>query len=115
MDRRQTILTMPGVYTLVSFGAEPAEIPGPVLQTIRRAVDSSLRIEPKPYVRSEQSSKRQSVVRKGPLAGATGIVESTGTTYDLIVAIDLIAKSVAIRVDPAWLCLELDRDRKSVV
>jgi len=107
MDRRKTILTTPGVYTIACFGAETARLPGIVLQTIRRALDCSLHIEPKPYVSEERMSKAQTVIRKGPLAGAVGIIEGMGSAYDLVISLGIIAKSVAIRIDPSWLCIEV--------
>jgi len=109
MERRKTILTTPGVYTIACLGTEPAKLPGLVLHTVRRALDCSLHIESKPYVGEARMSKAQTVIKKGPLAGAVGIIESTGDAYDLVMSIVLIAKSVAIRIDPSWLCLEVGR------
>lgn len=103
MERKKIILTTPGVYTIACFGSEPAKIPGLLIQTIRRALDSSLPIRPRPFVSEELIFKQQIIVRKGPLADAIGMIEHRSSTCELIVSIELIAKSVAIEIDASWL------------
>lgn len=106
MERKNTILTTPGVYTIVCVGFEPAEIPRSALETVRRALDSSLHLEPRLFAVASVHSQQQVALDKGPLAGAIGAIQQTGTACELIVSIELIEKSVAIRIDPTWLAHE---------
>lgn len=106
MERRTKILTTPGVYTIVSIGTTPAEIPAIALRTVRSALEYSLHVEPRPYSGTQGISAELTDVKSGPLAGAVGAVDRKADTCDLVVSIDQIAKSVAIRIDPSWLCPE---------
>jgi len=97
LDRRLQILSTPGVYTIVSFGDAPAEIAFAEIDAIRRAVSSSMPLEPHPYL-AEGDCVR---VVRGPLAGVAGILQRRKDVCRLVVSVELLGRSAAVEIDAA--------------
>lgn len=95
LDRRARILSVPGVRRIVGVAGRPDTIPSAEIEAIRRAVNSSLRVEPHPFLRRGDRVR----VRTGPLAGVEGILLRKKTMCRLILSATLLEKSVAVELD----------------
>jgi transcription antitermination factor NusG len=94
-QRLLPILTTPGVCRIVSCGDRPAPIPFSEIEGIRRVVESTLRIEPHPFLKSGDWVR----VKCGPIAGVEGILLRKKNVARLILSVEMLGKSAAVEVD----------------
>jgi transcription antitermination factor NusG len=92
---RWKILATPGVHSFVTFGNQPASVPDVELDAIRKAVESSLRVEPHPFLHSGDWVR----VKSGPLEGIEGILVRKKGCHRLVLSLQLLGKSMAVEVD----------------
>jgi transcription antitermination factor NusG len=104
---RLSVLQVPGVAHLVSFGSHPARLDADQMETLRKGL-KELRAEPHPYL----TVGRRVRVRSGPLQGTEGILLRRKNRYRVILCMDLILRSAAVEVDIADLELLAARDRQ---
>ena len=97
LARRLQILTTPGVHKMLMVGEQPAVIPEGEIEAIRRAVQSSLRVEPHPFLRCGDRVR----VKSGRLEGIEGILTRKKNLYRLILSVELLGQSAAVEVDAA--------------
>lgn len=90
-----SILTTAGVSGVVSCGGRPAPIPGSEIEGIRRIVESTLRVEPHPFLRSGDWVR----VKYGPVAGVEGILLRQKNSARLVLSVEMLGKSAAVEVD----------------
>jgi transcription antitermination factor NusG len=95
LERRASILSTPGIHSIVTIAGRPAPIPTTEIEVIRTAVNSSLRVEPHPFLRCGDRVR----VRIGPLAGVEGILLRKKNICRLILSTTLLERSVAVEVD----------------
>jgi transcription antitermination factor NusG len=95
LDRRLDVVTTPGVFALVGAGGRPAMIPPEEIEAIRRATESSLRIEPHPFLKCGDRVR----VKSGPLKGIEGILVRKKNLYRLVLSVELLGKSAAVEID----------------
>jgi transcription antitermination factor NusG len=95
MDRRLEILSTPGVHMILMAGSVPAVIPNQEMEAIRRAVSSSLAIEPHPLI-SEGDVVR---VKSGPLTGVQGILQRKRDQFRLVLSIQMLGRAAAVEID----------------
>lgn len=95
LERWLPILTTPGVSSIVSWGARPAAIPLSDIEGLRRIVESTLRVEPHPFLRSGDWVR----VKYGPIAGLEGILLRKKNTTRLVLSLEMLGKSAAVEVD----------------
>jgi transcription antitermination factor NusG len=93
---RLSVLQVPGVVHLVSFGGHPARLDANQMETLRKGL-KELRAEPHPYL----TVGRRVRIRSGPLQGTEGILLRRKSRYRVILCMDLIMRSVAVEVDIA--------------
>ncbi|PYU29031.1 MAG: NusG-like protein [Acidobacteria bacterium] len=93
-------LSAPGVCMIVGVGGQPTAIPASEIQAIRKALSSSLRVEPHPFLCCGDQVR----LRTGPLAGVEGILLRKKNVCRLILSVALLGRSVAVEVDA--LCVE---------
>jgi transcription elongation factor/antiterminator RfaH len=96
-DRWLQILSTAGVASIVSCGGRPAAISSSEIEAIRQIVESSLRVEPHPFLRSGDWVR----VRFGPIAGVEGILIRKKNTVRLVLSVEMLGKSAAVEVDAA--------------
>lgn len=96
LDRRLDVLTTPGVCFFVGANG-PAVIPSAEIDGIRRATDSSLVIEPHPFVRCGDRVR----VKSGPFEGIEGILVRKKSLYRLVLSVELLGRSAAVEIDSA--------------
>ncbi len=90
-----SVLTTPGVHTVVGFGGQPASIPDVEIEAIRRVVDSSVKAEPHPFLRCGDRVR----VTAGPLRGLEGLLVLKKNWWKLLLSIEMLQRSVAVEVD----------------
>lgn len=91
------ILNTRGVVRILSSNGSYETVPAHQIDSIRRLVDTNVEYDPYKYL----EEGKQVVVVEGPLQGVHGkIVERKGRNR-LIVSIDIIQRSVSVKVDPA--------------
>lgn len=94
-ERWLQILTATGVSSIVSCGDWPAIIPHAEVEGVRRLVESSLKIEPHPFLKAGDWVR----VKYGPIAGVEGILLRKKNIARLILSVEMLGKSVAVEVD----------------
>jgi transcription antitermination factor NusG len=70
MDRQLQLVSTPGVITILQTSGRPAIVSHEQIDALRRIVESSVRVEPHPYL--ERGDRVR--VKAGPLAGVEGIL-----------------------------------------
>jgi transcription antitermination factor NusG len=95
LERRLDIVTTPGIYALVSTAGQPAAIPAIELEAVRRAVESTMRVEPHPFLKCGEWVR----VKCGPLAGFQGILLRKKNLYRLVVSVEMLGKAAAVEID----------------
>lgn len=95
LERRLDIVTTPGIYALVSTAGQPAAIPPIELEAVRRAVESTLRVEPHPFLKCGDWVR----VKCGPLAGFQGILIRKKNLYRLVLSVEMLGKAAAVEID----------------
>jgi transcription antitermination factor NusG len=91
------ILSTPGVFFIVENAGHACAIPEEQIQAIHAIVESNVRFEPHPFLRSGEVVR----IRSGPLSGISGIIVKPKNKYRVVVSIELLRKAVAIEVDAA--------------
>jgi transcription antitermination factor NusG len=89
------ILTTPGVSSIVSCGGQPAAIPFSEIEGVKQVVDSTLRVEPHPFLKSGDRVR----VKYGPIAGVEGILLRKKNVARLVLSVEMLGKSVAVETD----------------
>jgi len=89
------ILTTPGVSSIVSCGDQPVAIPFSEIEGVKRVVESTLRVEPHPFLKSGDWVR----VKYGPIAGVEGILLRKKNVARLVLSVEMLGKSAAVEVD----------------
>jgi transcription antitermination factor NusG len=95
LERWLPIITTPGVCNIVSCGGRPAAIPHSEIEGVRRIVESTLRVEPHPFLRSGDWVR----VKYGPIAGVEGILLRKKNIARLVLSVEMLGKSAAVEVE----------------
>lgn len=95
IDRMLSIVTTPGVHSMVSWGGRPADIPAREIEAIRRMVEGPLQVEPHPYLKCGDVVR----IKSGPLQGIEGILVRKTRGYRLVLSVEMLSKSAAVEVD----------------
>ncbi len=92
---RVAVLRIPGVRSIVSAGPNPAPIPAREIAAIEAMVRSGLPVQPWPFLKLGQKVR----VTSGPLRGVEGILVQFRKTWQVIVSVELLQRSVAAEID----------------
>jgi transcription antitermination factor NusG len=95
LDRRLQILGTPGVHGFVGWSGRAAPIPEEEIAAVVRTIESSLKVEPHPFLRCGDWVR----VRSGPLEGIEGILVRKKNLFRLVLSVEMLQKSVAVEVD----------------
>ena len=94
LGERLRVLRIPGLVTLVGFGAGPTALPDSEVEALRSTV--RMHCEPHPFLPIGQ----RVTVKSGPLMGLSGIlVNRRQNGYRLVVNVELIRQACAIEVN----------------
>ena len=94
--RRLEVLKDPSVHAIVEKAGHPEVIPEHEIAAIRRAVESSLQIEPHPFSDDGDCAR----IKSGPLAGLEGILIRQQDQLRLVLSVETLGQSVAVEVGP---------------
>jgi len=92
---RLPVLVIPGVISIVSSGKMPLPIPEQQIQAVQTVVTSGLPYGPLAALHAGQPVE----VKYGPLRGLEGIVLELRNTYQLIISVPLLSRSVSVVID----------------
>jgi transcription antitermination factor NusG len=95
IDQRIQILSTPGVNAIIRTGNLPAEISNEEIAAIRRLVESTLRVEPHPFLNEGDFVR----IKAGPLEGLEGFVSRKKDAVRLVLSIQILGQSAAVEID----------------
>ncbi len=94
-EQRIAILRTPGVSRLVGKDYVGSPIPDKQIEDVWTLVNSQLRLDPHPFVRVGDRVR----ILSGSLQGVEGILARKNADATLVVSIELLQRSVAVRID----------------
>ena len=94
-EQRLSIVSTPGVVTIVAFDGALARVPDEQIDSVRRLVSSELKFDPCPFIREGTAVR----VVSGPLAGVNGHLVRKGTHARLLLAVEAVGQAVSVQVD----------------
>jgi transcription antitermination factor NusG len=92
---RLLVMNQPGVQWVVSFGRGPALIPNQEISSLRRALESGLRLGPWPHLEAGQRVR----IDEGALAGTEGRLVRDSRSWRVVISVDALRRSIAVEVD----------------
>jgi transcription antitermination factor NusG len=92
---RLLIFQARGVIGFVGPNNKATPIPAQQIETIRSLLQAQVDIRPHPYLNVGQRIR----IRNGALQGLEGVLVRVASDHSLVVSVDLIHKSVAIRLE----------------
>ena len=97
LESSLSIVTTPGFCAFVTTGGRAAPIPDVEIDAVKRTIESSVRMEPHPFLKCGDPVR----IKSGPLEGLEGILVRKNNLLRLVVSIELLMTSAAVEVD-AW-------------
>jgi len=95
LDRRLHVLNTPGVFGFVGWSGRAAAIPEAEIEAVLRMIESSLKVEPHPFLKCGDWVR----VKSGPLEGIEGILVRKKNLFRLVLSVEMLKKSVAVEVN----------------
>jgi transcription antitermination factor NusG len=95
LSDRLRVLQLPGVVRFVSSGGLPTALQENEIEALRRGLVHQLGFKSHPYLKVG----RQVQVKRGPMAGAQGILVRRKQNCRLVISLDAIMRSVALEID----------------
>jgi transcription antitermination factor NusG len=92
---RLRVLEVPGVVRLVGFDGHPAVLSEQEIEALRESLARELKVRPHPYL----TVGRRVRIKSGPLSGLKGILVRKKGSFQVIVSIELIMRSVIAEVE----------------
>jgi transcriptional antiterminator NusG len=94
-ENRFRVLNVPGAVRFVGHEGHADPIPEEQIQHVRRFLESSIAIDPYPYIRV---GTRVEVIA-GPLKGIRGILVKKRGRFRFVLQVDLIRQAVSVEID----------------
>ena len=94
-ENRYRILNIPGAVRFVGFEGRANPIPDEQIAYVRRFLESSITVDPYPYL---QTGSRVEVTA-GPLKGIRGILVEKRGRFRFVIQVDLIRQAVSVEID----------------
>jgi transcription antitermination factor NusG len=94
MERQISLLSTPGVHSIVCTGKIPAAVADDEIAAIRRAMDHSVAMEPAPFI---CEGDRVRVVC-GPLLGVEGVLQRRKDAMRLIISVEILGRSASVEI-----------------
>jgi transcription antitermination factor NusG len=94
-ENRFRILNLPGAVRFVGLEGRADPIPEEQIEYVRRFLESSISVDPYPYM---QVGTRVEVIA-GPLKGIHGILVEKRGRFRFVIQVDLIRQAVSVEID----------------
>lgn len=94
-DRKLTVVTTPGVVSIVSFGRVEAPVADEEIESLETLLRSGLPLGPWPYARAGDRVR----IESGCLEGVCGTVIREKDTCRVVVNVEILQRSVAVEID----------------
>ncbi len=98
LQRRISVLAVPGVIAIVGRGNVPAALPDDEIEALRAGLEQG-RFEPHPYLVAGERVR----IRAGALEGLEGIVLRRKNEIRVVLTLELIQRSIAVEMDAEYL------------
>ncbi len=92
---RFRILNVPGAVRFVGFEGRATPIPAEQIESVRRFLESSLSVDPYPYMKIG----RKVEVIAGPLKGMQGKLVQKKGKFRFVIQVDLIRQAASVEID----------------
>ena len=94
-EERLTVLRTPGVLAFVGNERQGTPIPDEQIESLQAAIREKIPCAAHPFIRIGQRVR----IRGGALDGMQGILVHQGADQSLVISVELLQRSVAIRVE----------------
>lgn len=94
-EDRLRVLTLDGVFQLVGGGRQGTPIPDEQINAVRALIDGQLPVSAYPFLKIGQRVR----IRSGALSGIEGILVARNGDRTLVVSVDAIQRSLAVRIE----------------
>ena len=94
LERQISLLSTPGVHSIVCTGKSPAAIADDEISAIRCAMDHSVAMEPAPFIREGERVR----VLFGPLRGVEGILQKRKDAMRLLISVEILGRSASVEI-----------------
>jgi transcription antitermination factor NusG len=95
VDERLKVLRTPGVLGFVGNERQGTAIPDEQIESLRTVIDKNAPFYPHPFIGAGKRIR----IRGGALDGVEGIFVRQGEDQSLVVSVELLSRSVSIRVE----------------
>lgn len=92
---RAAVARVPGVVSLVGWNGVPVPVPDREIESVQAILACRVRLRPYQFFPAGKRVR----IRGGALEGVEGIFVSSGSERNLVVSVELIQRSVAMRLD----------------
>jgi transcription antitermination factor NusG len=95
-DTMLAVLKTPGVVRFIGIiPGEPEPVPEEQIISLKKLVENKESIDPYPYLKEGQRVR----IKKGPLAGAYGILVKKAEQHIFVLSVDILCQGVSIKID----------------
>lgn len=95
IGERLQVLRTPGVFGFVGSERQGTPIPDAQIEHLRKAISEKVPCALHPFIRTGQRVR----IRGGALDGVEGILMRQGAEQSIVLSVELLRRSVSIRVD----------------
>jgi transcriptional antiterminator RfaH len=103
LSSRLPVMMTPGIFSIVGNGPDPEPVCEHEMEGIRRMLESGFKPVPWPYLLPGQEVSLES----GPLRGVQGVVVDANNGKWLVVSVNLLRRSVAVKVEREFLSVKV--------
>jgi transcription antitermination factor NusG len=103
LSNRLPVMTTPGIFSIVGSGSEPEAICEHEVEGVRRMIESGFTPIPWSYLSPGQEVSLES----GPLRGVQGVVVDANNGKWLVVSVNLLRRSLAVKIEREFLSVKL--------
>jgi transcription antitermination factor NusG len=99
IKKQMSIITTPGVMSVVSFGKEAAPVADSEIETVQAVLRSGLGTEPCPFLHIGERIR----IQEGALEGLEGILVKKKNEWRIVVSVTMLQRSVSVEIDREWI------------
>jgi transcription antitermination factor NusG len=99
-EEKRVVLDVPGTISIVGNGRQAISVPSGEIEALRAGLNSR-RAEPHPYL----AIGDRVIIKSGLLAGLDGVLVRRKNAFRVILAVELIMRSISVEIDLSELAL----------